>query len=267
MSDFLNSMATASAERAANVPAFASNDLDKPVVEMPRADFNIIAEIKNRSPAEGQLATGDSDRAARAQQYANAGAAAISVLTEPTRFDGDIAHLEEIVAASPDTPVMRKDFLVDTSQVIEARAAGASGVLLIVAMLSDAKLRAMLDCAYEHRMFVLLELFDLHDAMRMNALMFTADQEQAETGKLLFGVNCRDLRTLTVDPRGFEDFSPKTSSGNWVAESGLYTPNDAAHVASLGYTMALVGTALMRAADPGALITDMRAAGNRSLAA
>ena len=83
------------------------------------------------------------------------------MLTEPSRFDGDLAHLAEVVAAVPGTPVMRKDFLVEPVQVLEARKAGASGVLLIATMLSDAKLREMLAAAWEHGMFVLLESFEI----------------------------------------------------------------------------------------------------------
>ncbi len=161
MSDFLQTMAALSAERANGVePHFSSADFDKPVVPLSLGAFDIIAEIKDRSPAEGELAKADSDRRTRAQQYASAGAAAISVLTEPSRFDGALAHLEEVVAAVPGTPVMRKDFLVDPVQVTEARKAGASGVLLIIAMLSDDSLSAMLERAREHVLFVLLEAFD-----------------------------------------------------------------------------------------------------------
>lgn len=267
MSDFLHDMARLSAERAAAVGPIASSRLDKPVVELQPGAFDIIAEIKGRSPAEGELGGYDVDHAERAQQYANAGAAAISVLTEPSKFAGDLSHLEDVVAAVPDTPVMRKDFLVGVPQVLEARAAGASGVLLIVAMLSDAKLRDMLDCAYEHNMFVLLEMFDMADAARTSALMFSPDEQQAAAGKLLFGVNCRDLRTLEVDVGRFADFDPANQGGRWVAESGLHSAEDAAAVASLGYSMALVGTSLMRRADPGALIADMRTAGAGGIAA
>ena len=116
----------------------------------------------------------------------------LSVLTEPSRFDGELAHLEAVVAAAPGTPVMRKDFLVDTTQVLEARAAGASGVLLIATMLDDGKLQAMLDCAFEHGMFVLLESFD-EDDLRRSTQFLDLD------GQLLIGVNTRNLRTLEVD--------------------------------------------------------------------
>ncbi|MFQ5608943.1 MAG: indole-3-glycerol-phosphate synthase [Woeseiaceae bacterium] len=266
MSDFLEQMAALSAERAAVAGTFASSDFDKPVNDLELGEFDIFAEIKDRSPAEGELAMQSSDRATRAKQYAAAGAAAISVLTEPDQFDGTLAHLAEIVAAVPDTPVMRKDFLVDTSQVLEARAAGASGVLLIVAMLGDAKLREMLDCAYEHNMFVLLEAFDEADVERMRALIFSADEKQAEVGKLLFGVNTRNLRTLTVDPHRLEQLILTLPDGRCVAESGLRTADHAAQVADMGYSIALVGTALMRSSDPGALVADMREAGVRSIA-
>jgi indole-3-glycerol phosphate synthase len=157
MSDFLQQMAKLSAERAGAVGRIHAGDLDKPVATLQLGAFDIIAEIKGRSPAEGELAGADLDRVGQARDYARGGAAAISVLTEPSRFDGALAHLEEVAAAVPDTPVMRKDFLVDPVQVSEARKAGASGVLLITAMLSDDKLRAMLDCAFELGMFVLLE--------------------------------------------------------------------------------------------------------------
>ena len=151
MSDFLQSMAASSAERAASVSGrFSSADFDKPLVPLTLGAFDVIAEIKERSPAEGALKSTTHDRVGQAQRYAEGGALAISVLTEPSRFDGHLDHLEEIAAALPKTPVMRKDFLVDPVQVHEARQAGASGVLLIATMLSDARLREMLDAAWQH---------------------------------------------------------------------------------------------------------------------
>ncbi len=254
MSDFLQGMANSSAERAAAARALTDADFDKPVVPLSLGTFDVIAEIKERSPAEGDLAQGDSDRASRARAYAAGGAAAISVLTEPSRFDGELAHLEEVVAAVPATPVMRKDFLVEPVQVLEARAAGASGVLLITTMLDDSKLRAMLDCAFEHGMFVLLESFDEED-LRRSARFLDAD------GQLLIGVNTRNLRTLNVDTERLQDLGPYLPDATCVAESGLKVAEDAARVTGWGYSMALVGTALMRSEDPTALINEMRAAG------
>ncbi|MEL7185879.1 MAG: indole-3-glycerol-phosphate synthase [Pseudomonadota bacterium] len=256
MSDFLETMAVRSAERAAAAGTFASADFDKPVVPLTLGAFDIIAEIKDRSPAEGKLGVSDQvSRADRAAAYAAGGAAAISVLTEPSRFDGELAHLEEVVAAAPDTPVMRKDFLVEPVQVLEARKAGASGVLLIAAMLNDAKLAEMLSCAFEHGMFVLLEAFD-EDDLRRSALFV-----DNVPGNLLVGVNTRNLRTLDVDPERLRNLAECLPNATCVAESGLHEPIDAARVAGWGYRMALVGTALMRSEDPAALVTAMREAG------
>jgi len=259
MSDFLAGMAKSSAERAAQARSFTDADFDKPVVPLTLGSFDVIAEIKNRSPAEGQLGdsdpnSGDSDPNSRACAYAAGGAAAISVLTEPSRFDGELEHLEAVVAAVPGTPVMRKDFLVDPVQVLEARAAGASGVLLIATMLDDAELRAMLDCAFEHGMFVLLESFD-DDDLRRSARFLGGD------GQLLIGVNTRNLRTLAVDSERLQRLATSLPDAVCVAESGLRDADDATRVAGWGYSMALVGTALMRSEDPAGLIAAMRKAG------
>jgi indole-3-glycerol phosphate synthase len=262
MSDFLATMAKSSAIRAAQAPSFTDADFDKPVVPLRLGAFDVIAEIKNRSPAEGQLgcqspyseSKGVSHLISRAQAYAAGGAVAISVLTEPSRFEGELVHLEEVAAAVPDTPVMRKDFLVHPVQVLEARAAGASGVLLITTMLDDATLRAMLDCAFEHGMFVLLESFD-DDDLHRSARFLDLD------GQLLIGVNTRNLRTLEVDGDRLQRLATHLPDAVCVAESGLREPDDAARVAGWGYTMALVGTALMRSDDPTALVAAMRKAG------
>jgi indole-3-glycerol phosphate synthase len=267
MSDFLQQMVALSAERAAAAASISSSDLDKPLLPLRLAAFDVIAEIKDRSPAEGELATNDRNRAEQAQLYAAGGAVAISVLTEPSCFSGNLAHIEEVVAAAPSTPVMRKDFLVEPVQILEARAAGASGVLLIVTMLSDTKLRAMLDCAREQGLFVLLESFDQQDLGRITASMSADDLDAAQQGSLLFGVNTRNLRTLGVDPDRLQKLAATLPEGRCVAESGLHTAEDAARVAGWGYSLALVGTALMRADDPAALITDMRAAGATGLGA
>lgn len=265
MSDFLKTMATRSAERAAAATRFDSSDFDLPVVPLRHGLFDVIAEIKDRSPAEGDLARNDSDRGhreERAREYVRGGAVAISVLTEPSRFAGDLSHVEHVVAAVPDTPVMRKDFLVDSVQVLEARKAGASGVLLIATMLSDAVLREMLDCAREHDLFVLLETFDRDDLSRASKLLDNSeDQQRAERGQLMVGVNTRDLRTLEVDAQRLQELSALLPAARCVAESGLLAAEDATRVAGLGYCGALVGTALMRSDDPAALIASMRDAG------
>ena len=184
MSDFLQDMATSSAARAAEAASFKSSDFDKPIAPLTLGSFDVIAEIKERSPAEGDLSRGHGNRMEQARHYVRGGAAAISVLTEPTRFAGELRHLEDVVAAVPCTPVMRKDFLVDPVQVLEARKVGASGVLLIATMLGDAGLRAMLDCAYEHGMFVLLESFDEEDLARCRKLLDNkTDGDHAAAGR------------------------------------------------------------------------------------
>ena len=266
MSDFLKEMAKSSAERAAAAKV-RTGDLDRPVVPLELDGFDVVAEIKSRSPAEGALGDANESRAVRAMRYAAGGAAAISVLTEPSRFDGALEHVTEVAAAVPRTPVMRKDFLVEPVQVLEARAAGASGVLLIATMLGDDKLREMLDCAYEHKLFVLLECFDDADLSRAASLLErAADAERAASGQLLVGVNTRNLRTLDVDFGRLGTLAPSLPAARCVAESGLATSADAAHVAGLGYRLALVGSALMRSDDPAALIANMRRAGAERLA-
>jgi len=154
-----------------------------------------------------------------------------------------------------DIPVMRKDFLVDPVQVLEARAAGASGILLILRMLDDVRLDQMVELAQELGMFVLLEAFDAEDLARA-----------AHFKGVFLGLNCRDLSTLAVDNERFEALaSAFVGDQIRVAESGMSDPEDARRVAGMGYTLALVGSALMRAEDPGALIADMTAAGQEGL--
>jgi indole-3-glycerol phosphate synthase len=266
MSNFLEQMARSSALRAEAVTrTFTSTELDRPAFPLRLAGFDVIAEIKNRSPAEGELSATDDNRQARAALYVDGGAAAISVLTEPDRFDGALAHLEEVVAAvsAHEIPVLRKDFLVDPVQVLEAKAAGASGVLLIAAMLDDGKLMSLLDCAFEHDLFVLLESFEELDVERsVHLLQRVKYRDQAARQKLLVGVNTRNLRTLSVDPVRLGNFGPLLPQGvTCVAESGQHTAEDAAKVAGWGYDMVLVGTALMRAGEPTGLIRDMLLAG------
>ncbi len=166
----------------------------------------------------------------------------------------DWAQAMSGAAAVPGTPVMRKDFLVEPVQVLEARKAGASGVLLITTMLDDAKLASMVDAALEHGMFVLLESFD-EDDLRRSARFLDRD------GQLLIGVNTRNLRTLEVDGERLQRLGPALPDARCVAESGLHSAADAARVAGWGYRLALVGTALMRSDDPAALVQSMKAAG------
>jgi indole-3-glycerol phosphate synthase len=223
--------------------------------------FDLIAELKLRSPAAGALAAAAAlDLEPRVAAYARAGAAAVSVLTEPTRFDGSLEHLQQAARTLTPlgVPVMRKDFLVDPYQVLEARAAGAGGVLIIVRMLPRAQIDALLECAQAHGLFVLLEAFDATDIEVVHTLL----EVRRAGSPLLVGVNCRDLATLEVVPRRLIELAPLLPQGvPSVAESGVATAVDAQQVAAAGYALALVGSALMRGDDPQPLAAGLLAAG------
>ncbi len=264
MSDFLAEMARSSTARslAAQV-VLPLEQLRARCEGLPSAPplvshggFDLIAEIKLRAPSVGQLAAPPANRAGfvaeRAARYTAAGAAAISVLTEPSRFDGTLTDLPHAVSAAAPVPIMRKDFIVHAYQVWQARAAGAGGVLLIVRMLDDAHLVAMLDAAEQAGLFVLLEAFDAADLHR------AADHAGGRPGVIWLGVNTRDLSTLQVDPDRLERLQHHLPPDRiCVAESGLRVPADAARVRGWGYRAALVGSALMAAPDPGALASAM----------
>jgi indole-3-glycerol phosphate synthase len=154
-------------------------------------------------------------------------------------------------------PAMRKDFLVDAYQVVEARVAGAGGVLVILRMLPREEIAALLERAHELGLFVLLEAFDEHDIEQMHDLVASHPRSM-----LLAGVNCRDLVTLQVVPNRLQQLvSLLPTSVPRVAESGVGTAEDARRVAAAGYDLALVGSALMQGGNPGALAGAMLAAG------
>jgi indole-3-glycerol phosphate synthase len=226
--------------------------------------FDLIAEVKLRSPASGVLASRGADAPGeRVAEYARAGAAAVSVLTEPSRFDGSLEHLAVAARALAPSgvPAMRKDFLVDPYQVLEARAAGAGGVLVILRMLPRTELDALIESALALSMFVLLEAFDERDLELAAGIV----ARHAASDRLLVGVNCRDLTTLQVVPGRLLQLAKHLPPGaRHVAESGVATPDDASRVAAAGYDYALVGSALMTAADPAALARDLLAAGRQA---
>lgn len=265
--DFLGQMAASSrarsAEARARVPA---RELRARIADLPAAPrlslgaFDLIAEVKLRSPAVGLLkAAAEEDVGARVASYACAGAAAVSILTEPSRFDGSLDDLAAGARALAPLgiPAMRKDFLVDDYQVLEGRAAGASGVLAILRMLPRGDLERLIDTALESSMFVLLETFDAPDIELAHALV---DARRAHRDLLLVGVNSRDLVTLKVVPGRLDALASSLPSDvKRVAESGVATSQDAARMARCGYDLALVGSALMSAADPAALAQAMLA--------
>ena len=270
MSDFLDRMAASSRAR---VEAASAGTPLAALVEAARAapaplplalgDFDLIAELKLRSPAAGGLADGSFDVDRQLEAYAAGGAAAISVLTEPDEFHGSLAHLASAASLLRPLgrPVMRKDFLVDAYQIVEARAHGASGVLLIAAMLSDAALDELVAAAVELGLFVLLEAFDTTDLERLAKLRLPA-----RGPLILVGVNSRNLRTLAVDFDRFAALAGQIRDDvPAVAESGIADERDIDAVARSGYRLALVGSALMRDGNPAACVEAFVAAGRRAV--
>lgn len=213
--------------------------------------IGLIAEVKRASPSKGRLGE-IPDPAALAAVYADAGAGAISVLTERRRFHGSLADLDA-VRARVDVPVLRKDFVVEEHQVLEARAHGADLVLLIVAALDDAQLR------------------DLHDAvvgLGMQALVETHAAEEIERALALdagiIGVNARDLRTLDVDLERAAALLPRIPFDRLaVAESAVASVEDVRRYAAAGADAVLVGEALVTGADPAASVAAFTAVPRR----
>jgi indole-3-glycerol phosphate synthase len=231
-----------------------------PPLRLDARGFDLIAELKLRSPAAGLLGAATADVPRQVNAYARAGAAAVSVLTEPERFDGSLEHLAAAARSLAPfaVPALRKDFLVDPYQVLEARAAGAGGVLVILRMISRAEIAALLECAHAQGLFVLLEAFDTADLELMHEVV----ADHAAPAMLLAGVNCRDLGTLEVRPQRLLELAPHLPARlPHVAESGVATAAEAAAAAVAGYQLILVGSALMRAADPEALARTLLAAG------
>jgi indole-3-glycerol phosphate synthase len=270
--DFLQAMARSSRERVAHARAICSQSTLReralaaspaPPLQLSALGFDLIAELKLRSPALGPLQQAhQADISARVRDYALAGAAAISVLTEPTRFDGELEHLREAAAALQGRiPAMRKDFLVDAYQVYEARAAGAGGVLIILRMLEPAQITSLLDAVAELQLFALLEAFDEPDLELAAQLV----RQHGRRAQLLVGVNCRDLSTLQVVPGRLEALAAKLPPDvPRVAESGVDSEADAVRLVRAGYELALVGSALMRARDPLSFARALLAAGRQA---
>jgi indole-3-glycerol phosphate synthase len=270
---FLERMAAASRERV-RVARAAESDakLARRAERAPRPPrltldrFDVIAELKLRSPAAGGLAEKGFDKSAQLTAYARGAACAVSVLTEPAEFKGELAHLADAAAQLKPAkiPAMRKDFVTDPYQVLEARASGAGGILVIVTMLDDATVRALVDSARECGLFVLLETFDRADLERLAPYDFARRAD--DSAPILAGVNCRDLRDLDVRFTRFAELAPYLPKNlPAVAESGIATADDVATVAKLGFELALVGSSLMRAADPAAALEALIAAGRTAV--
>ena len=206
----------------------------------------VIAEVKRASPSAGAIDT-DADASPIATAYAAGGAAAISVLTEPHHFAGSLLDLEAVRTAVA-IPVLRKDFLIDPAQVIEARAFGADAVLLIAASLPGAQLLAMLRACEDVGMAGLVETHA------------DGDLERAlEAGAAVVGVNARDLETLAVDvDRAMRQLERVPEDRIAVLESGVSTRAQARAAAEAGASAILVGESLMRAADPAGMVRMLR---------
>jgi indole-3-glycerol phosphate synthase len=206
---------------------------------------NVIAECKRRSPSKGVLAA-DYDPIHIAEEYERGGAAAISVLTEPTFFDGALEHLAA-VRARVALPLLRKDFIVDEYQLFEARAAGADAVLLIVAALEQHDLIALQAKAGQLGLATLVEVHD--EAELARAL---------DCGARVIGVNNRNLRTLTVDVEASDRLAARIPREVIaVSESGLKTREELDRLAAAGYRAFLIGERFMTDADPAEAIRNL----------
>lgn len=205
----------------------------------------VIAECKKASPSKGVIRA-DYDPAAIASSYARGGAACLSVLTDERYFQGSDADLVA-ARASCALPVIRKDFMIDPYQVLEARALGADCILLIVACLSDAQLDELARAAGELGMDVLVEVHDrteLERALRLRTPMI--------------GINNRDLKRFVTDIETTIGLLRDIPADRLVvSESGIHTPQDVAHLRANGVNAFLVGEAFMRAADPGARLAEL----------
>lgn len=208
--------------------------------------FHVIAEIKRQSPTAA-LISPVLDPVSLAQSYIEGGASAISVLTDRRFFGGTLQDLEKIQQISP-IPVLRKDFIIDRLQIEEAAKAGASAVLLIVAVLGS-RLQEMLDVVQACGLEALVEVHDQHE-------IAIAAKAKAE----IIGVNCRNLKTFELDPHLHRSLFPHLpADAIKVAESGIRTEEEAMQLRALGYNAILVGEAIVRSSNPVAFIRKLRA--------
>ena len=205
----------------------------------------VIAELKKASPSKG-LIRGSFHPAALALELAKGGAAALSVLTEEEHFQGSLDYLVEVSAAVP-IPLLRKDFIVDEYQLLEARANCADAVLLIVAALNEAELRGLHRRAIALGLDVLCEVHDVHEL-----------ETALDVGCEIIGVNNRNLRTFEVSLNTALDLAPKIpATGLRVAESGIGNAEDIAKLRAAGYQAFLIGESLMRTDHPGQALAEL----------
>lgn len=259
MSDFLREMGRSSYARYEAASAKTTmEELEKRVAALPpvrslraslaaTASWRILAEVKRSSPSKGSLAPA-LDAVAQAAAYQQGGAAAISVLTEPSRFGGSLGDLTA-VSAAVSLPVLRKDFLVHPWQVWEARAAGADAVLLIAELLPGDLLPTLFAQAHAAGLETLVET---HHERELERVLRSSD---------VVGINARDLASLEMEPGIFAKLLPRIPADRFpVAESGLAGPSDLARAEAAGAAAFLVGEALVKSGDPAATLAAWRAA-------
>jgi indole-3-glycerol phosphate synthase len=239
--------AAALRHRRAELEARAARTARRPsmAAALRRADVAVIAEVKRASPSRGTIRA-EIDAGAQAAAYAAGGAAAISVLTESSRFGGTLSDLENASGAVA-IPLLRKDFIVSEEQILEALVAGASAVLLIVRALEPPRLRALTDfCAAAG----LESLVEVHDEGELAIALSTSAG--------MIGVNARNLETLAVNPGPVPTLLAKVPQDRvCIAESGLITRDDVAAVAEAGADAVLVGSAVSLASDPAAAVRSL----------
>ncbi len=231
-------------ERAARIPG--AKDARQILASK---EVSVIAEVKRQSPSKGEIAD-ISDPAALATEYEAGGAAVISVLTETRRFGGSLADLDA-VRGKVDIPVLRKDFIITSYQVWEARAHGADMVLLIVAALEQMALESLVERVHSLGMTALVEVHEDDEVKRA-----------VDAGARVIGVNARSLKSLEVDRGTFGRIAPMIPDGVVrVAESGIRDSHDVVEYARLGADAVLVGEALVKDRDPRTAVAEMVAAG------
>lgn len=213
-------------------------------------DINMIAEIKYASPSQGVIR--DEPVLMRSPEkiaaaYRQAGAKAVSILTEPHWFQGEIDYVKRVHTVMPDLPLLMKDFYIAEEQFYLARMAGASSVLLIAAMLSPSQYREFYDLACSLQLVPLTEVHDVDELEMASAI-----------NPALLGINNRNLKTLTVDLNtGIELRKRVPSSRRCVCESGIESAADIRKMAAAGFDAFLTGTRLMRTEDPGAALREL----------
>ena len=236
-------------------------DLEAPLgffeaLTAPTKGTRVIAEVKRRSPSAGLIRpeydSDGFDPSHIAQQYSKAGASAISCLTDEKFFGGDLRFLR-IIKESIDLPILRKDFMIDPYQIVEARAHDADAILLIAECLSDDQIRDMLDLSHELRLSVLLEVHSRENLLRALPIL-----KESRNPRTLLGINNRDLTRMITDLKhttALLELVPDRSI--LVSESGIRTHEDLVHLQSHNVHIALIGEHLMRQPHPGEALAQM----------